>query len=159
MPSLVIWGLIISVVVLSVIFSHISEKNKIEKFKTRLKDEFGAVKESVYSADRLNSINGYFNYHLDNDSFKLDELTWNDIEMDRVYRRINYCYSSPGDEILYSKLRCPNTDKKDWSSYEKKLAFWTDNEEERLKVQIIFAKLSRTGRFSLYRYIEFLDGV
>lgn len=159
MPSLVIWGLIISVVILSVIFSQISEKNKIEKFKTRLKDEFGAVKESVYSADRLNSINGYFNYHLDNDSFKLDDLTWNDIEMDRVYRRINYCYSSPGDEILYSKLRCPNTDKKDWSSYEKKLAFWTDNEEERLKVQIIFAKLSRTGRFSLYKYIEFLDGV
>ena len=35
---------------------------------------------------------------------QVDEVTWNDLNMDDVYQRINNCDSTMGEEILYAKL-------------------------------------------------------
>lgn len=38
----------------------------------------------------------------------IDDITWNDLEMDALYSRINGCLSGAGDEALYSILRTPD---------------------------------------------------
>ena len=52
-------------------------------------------------------LSGYLKAH--NDGFVIDDITWNDLGMDFVYDRINYCETSSGVEYLYYMLRAPRT--------------------------------------------------
>ncbi|WMC92726.1 hypothetical protein [Kineothrix sp. MB12-C1] len=35
------------------------------------------------------------------------DITWNDLNMDAVFRQMNYAYSAAGEEYLYYLLRSP----------------------------------------------------
>lgn len=135
----------------------IPEKNKEKRFIERLKKEYGQKPDKPYSAEREKALNGFYNYRIDDGKFFLDDSTWNDFEMNRIYKRINRAYSSCGDEVLYSILRKPNTEAFDVEKINSQIEFWQKNEDKRIETQVMFAKLGRTGRFSLYRYIELLD--
>lgn len=39
----------------------------------------------------------------------VDDLTWHDLDMDEVFRRVNGCGSTVGDVVLYRALRSPDT--------------------------------------------------
>ena len=43
----------------------------------------------------------------------LDAHTWDDLEMDEIFHRINVCQSSVGEEYLYARLRCAGVDEKE----------------------------------------------
>ena len=49
------------------------------------------------------------------DENRVDELTWENLEMDKVYQKLCYCQSSLGEEYFYFLLRNPMRDwKKLW---------------------------------------------
>ena len=35
----------------------------------------------------------------------IDDITWNDLEMDKVFSHINYTKSYAGEQVLYKRLR------------------------------------------------------
>ena len=41
------------------------------------------------------------------DAMWIDDLTWNDLDMDSVFKRLDYTRSSAGHEMLYHMLRKP----------------------------------------------------
>lgn len=54
---------------------------------------------------------------------KIDDISWNDLEMDKVYQRINNCRSFIGDQVLYSKLHCLPMDSLYGQGFEKSFLF------------------------------------
>lgn len=40
-------------------------------------------------------------------SFDLDDITWNDLDLDTLYQKMNQCFSAAGDQSLYRMLRNP----------------------------------------------------
>lgn len=50
---------------------------------------------------------------------QVDEVTWNDLNMDDVYQRINNCDSTMGEEILYAKLHYAKQTKEEEELLEK----------------------------------------
>ena len=40
----------------------------------------------------------------------IDDITWSDLDMDALYKRLNGCYSAAGDNFLYAALRRPLAD-------------------------------------------------
>ncbi|MEJ1731127.1 hypothetical protein SMA90_32885, partial [Escherichia coli] len=36
---------------------------------------------------------------------QVDDITWNDLDMDALYTRINQCQSNVGEAVLYAMLR------------------------------------------------------
>ena len=78
--------------------------------------------------------------------------------MDGVFTRMNYCLSASGEEYLYYMLRTPKqTD--NFENEEKKIKFFSENDEARLKYQQIFARIGRGNRYSIYDYLKVLNDV
>lgn len=140
-----------------VIQGKYSERKLKKYFIVRLKKEYETFNKAEYSNERMAAASGMFEWH-EGERFNIDDITWNDIDGDRLYRNINHCYSSAGDEYLYYRMRTPvlkeNAD--DFQKNEEIYRYLQEHEDERIKFQLLFAELGRTGKFSLYRYLEYL---
>lgn len=136
------------------------EKRKEKLFKYRLRKEYGSVQYKEYSEDRKNSLKGYFNKHIDEVSL-VDDISWNDIDGERLFQRLNYCYSSIGEEYLYYRLRHLkfSVTEEERSDIEERLLAIDSDEKERLQVQFMFAKLGRCGKYSIFQYIDWLNQI
>lgn len=88
--------------------------------------------------------------------FYIDDITWNDLDMDRFYALINNCKSSAGQEYLYKRLRMPENDLGKALYFDKLAKFFDQNEDCRIKVQKIFVKLGITKKISVSDYISSL---
>ena len=139
------------------LIGYFMERNKEQTFRKRLGREFSKPMDNTYSGDRLSAITGYYDHHNDG-KFSLDEITWNDFGMDQFIRKYNHSYSSVGDEYFYYRLRVPamQESEAEFDSFEKEVEFFRNNEKPREDFQILMAKLGRSGRFSMYSYLEFL---
>lgn len=132
--------------------SALAKKNLLYK----LKKNWGDSPKRKYKDDDFDHISGYYDNH--RGGFQVDDTTWNDLNMDGVFTRMNYCLSASGEEYLYYMLRTPKqTD--EFENEEKKIKFFSENEEARLKYQMIFARIGRGNRYSIYDYIKVLGDV
>lgn len=131
------------------------ERKRRIRLKKRLEQEYGTPPKKEYGAERYASISGYFKRHPRQG--QLDELTWNDLGMDEVFRRLNDTHSSAGEEILYDTLRSPLFSEKELAHREELIGFFEENREERLRLQLLCCELGYTGKFSLFDYLEHLD--
>ena len=130
----------------------IQEKYLIKK----LKDTFGQAPNREYKPDDLDHLQGYYSKH--KEEFQIDDTTWNDLNMDGVFARMNYCLSASGEEYLYYMLRSPKQ-KDDFDKLEQHVDFFMNNDEERRKCQLIYSNIGRRIRYSIYDYIGYLDNV
>lgn len=72
----------------------------------------------------------------------IDDITWQDLEMDEVFWRLNNTKSFVGEQELYHRLHEVH-EERDWEQYEKRLAFL--DEEDRVRVEIEM-KLNAVGK-------------
>lgn len=131
------------------------ERAQRRRLRYRLEHEYGAPPKKEYGAERYASISGYYRRHPREG--QIDDITWNDLGMDEVFRRLNGTCSSAGEEILYDTLRSPRFSEEELAHRESLIRFFEENKEERLRLQLLFCSLGYTGRFSLFDYLEHLD--
>ncbi len=81
-----------------------------------------------------------------NPSFEVDDITWNDLEMDTVYHRINACLTTPGEEALYARLRSLPGGEAGW---EDALAALDNNPALRQKIQALLVQLGKDSENGL----------
>ncbi|WP_434284108.1 hypothetical protein [Clostridium botulinum] len=60
----------------------------------------------------MTSILSYFKNTKDRKTFFIDDITWNDLDMNEVFIRINNTQFSVGEEFLYNTLREPLFDER-----------------------------------------------
>ena len=106
------------------------------------------------SKARLAAIPRYSITHRDDNT--IDDITWNDLGLDAVYERINYCKSGAGQEYLYHRLRTPKQSD-DFVSEEKHIEHFSKNQKLSEKCMLILAKMGNSGKYSLYEYLDRLD--
>lgn len=121
----------------------------------KIKEGFGKPAEREYEDGELYGIPRYFEKH--QDGFFIDDITWNDLDMDRLFLRMNDTRSSAGQEYLYYMLRTPSFDEKELARREELIRYFILNEEKRLELQMLFLEMGRTGKYSIYDYLDFLD--
>lgn len=71
----------------------------------------------------------------------LDDLTWEDLNMNDVFKRIDHTYSTIGEDLLYSILRNPTQDNGILYRRNKTINSLQNNEEAREKIGVQFLKL------------------
>ena len=99
-----------------------NEKKILRLYKEKLVNEYGTENKREWKREEYIHIDGYFRKHVP--EFCLDEITWNDLNMDDIFKQIDYAKTSAGDEYLYYLLRCPNIIKQDWESFENKVEYF-----------------------------------
>lgn len=107
MSETTLWtGLI--VIFVAVVFVTMFQENKRRQreFFQKIKKGWGQIPDREYTWDKLEQIAQYYRERKD-DRFVIDDITWNDLDMDRVFMLLNQTVSSPGEDYLYYMLRTP----------------------------------------------------
>ena len=161
MDKLIIIGFIVGALILALIINFVGEKKKVKNFEKKLKANFGKLARKEYDPEKKNSYRAYYKKHQNDNSFSLDDITWNDTEGETLFTSINNCYSSCGEEYLYYRLRKVdlNASKEDIDEYVSQTDKLIEDEETRIKLQLAFAMLGKTGRHSVFDYISLLGNV
>lgn len=136
----------------------LENKNNIKKLRIKIKKQFG--EKPKISKCRFEKIGYHWSEYnkIISDDEKIDDITWNDLEMDNVYCRINNCHSFVGEQILYSKLHCLSKNNSYWELLEKKISFFTSNSKEREEIQLLLCSLGKDDKaYYLPKFMADLD--
>lgn len=128
---------------------HMQRKHYIE----RLKREWGTVPESDYTSEKMEVVKAYYLTQKE-DYTDIDDITWNDLDMDEIYQRINNTQSSLGEEYLYALLRKPCFDPAELEERNRLMEFFQRDEAARLKVQEKLLKIGKLRRISAFEYAD-----
>lgn len=134
-----------------------AEKLRKKRFLDKLEEEWGTFSKREYEQKEYECINHYYQSH-EYEHF-IDDITWNDLDMDRIFRAMNNTQSSLGAEVLYEMLRVPTFEEEVLQEREEVIRFMAENPEIRSKLQVIFADIGRTKKFAITDYISLLDEV
>lgn len=126
-----------------------------KKFVRWLSENYGTLPERKYKPEEFTACEKFFRNHPKEG--QIDDITWNDLNLDEVYKKLNYTYSSAGDEYLYYVLRTPSFEEEELAKRERLITYFREQKEERIRLQVICSLLGRTGRYSIYDYLENLD--
>ena len=148
-------GAMVIFVVLVMGKEYLNSKKYRKKILDKLYQSYGTPAERNYKPGEMDHIMMY--YHKHPVPHQIDDITWNDLNMDQIYQTINTSCSAAGDEYLYYRLRTPVYDAGEMEKLEHKIHFFTEHEKERHDVQSAFYSLGRTGKYSIYEYLEYLD--
>ncbi len=155
MEYIVLAGAIFLLIAFLMGIEYINSRTFQKKSLERLFQSYGTISERSYKTGELEHIQQYYLRHPDDN--QIDDITWNDLNMDNVYQRINTSCSAAGDEYLYYRLRTPFYNRDEMEKWESQITFFMEHAKERQDVQSQFFNLGRMGRYSLHEYIENLD--
>ena len=91
--------------------SYQAKKNQKANLRRKIRENWDNELTREYDTDEIEKIASYF-YHCANDGFYVDDITWNDLDLDSIFCKLNNTYSSSGEEYLYKLLRMPEFDLK-----------------------------------------------
>lgn len=155
MEGLIFVCLILFAIVLIMWREYVGNRQFLKNKLAQIYAGYGVPPERTYGAEELVRISMYYQKHQRAD--QIDDITWNDLNLDAVYQRLNTCLSAAGDEYLYYRLRTPAQNADELSRMEERIRFFMEQEEERHRLQKICFQLGRTGKHSIYEYLDHLD--
>lgn len=157
MEYLIFAGAILLLIVLIMGIEYLNSRTYRRKYLEKLYRSYGMPAERSYGPEELGHIKMYYCKHPV--PHQIDDITWNDLNMDQLYQTINTSCSAAGDEYLYYRLRTPMYDAEEMEAQERKIRFFMEHETERHDIQSVFYTLGRMGKYSMYEYLEYLDGL
>ncbi len=133
----------------------VRSRKEEQRFIARLREDFCSLNEKEYALERFARMDSYFRRH--ETGGQLDDITWNDLGMDEIFKRMNYTLSASGEEYLYYTLRTLRQSGEEPAHLEETICFFMEHPDQRVKVQLAARKLGYTGKYSLYDYLDNLD--
>ena len=116
-----------------------------------LLEQWGAKPERVASEDELLGIRLNAAALAD---FEVDDITWNDLEMDRVYRDANNAQTTAGDHMLYALLRRPCLRPEDLHRRQTILDWAAQDEDGRERIKRRLYWLGRVRNIDIRQMLE-----
>ncbi|MEK6264885.1 MAG: DNA mismatch repair protein MutS, partial [Clostridium sp.] len=118
----------------------------LESIRSEYKKDFDKKRD-------FNKIKKLFTLREKNE-FTLDDQTWNDLDMDKVYEKLDRAYSSPGEAALYSMLRNPLMDEKRLKIRGGLIQSFKENNKLRESLQCVFFNLNNDFKNS---FLDMMD--
>ena len=121
--------------------------------ETALREQYGHRPVRPVPADRLQRLRALSEeyrsqeYDASGDLREIDEITWNDLEADRLFADLDTCRSDAGEWFLYRLLRRPALSGAQQAFAEEDIAVWEEHPELRLEVQKALSRAGHDGTF------------
>ena len=115
---------------------------KKKKLIRKITEAFGKVPERDYYPGDMEGIRSFFDACRENgrDPFYLDDTTWNDLDLDDLYRKMNACRCTAGEQYLYYMLRRP-MDRETFGKQKGLIRLAEEDSALRLKVQLLLDRI------------------
>lgn len=135
--AIVVVAVIAAVITIYMLVDAAVTKKRLEK---SIRESYGMVPEAPDEYD-FESIAAYYAKTGGEGKTVVDDMTWKDLDMDRVFFRLNACQSSCGEEYLYKKLHSLRTGQDDFDVQEKFIARMEENPTFMMKLKMHLALL------------------
>ncbi|MCR5209877.1 MAG: hypothetical protein K6C99_06680 [Lachnospiraceae bacterium] len=158
--SLVILSIFAGIVLLFLVLG-IREKRRWQRsLKKRIERESGKFGKGSVPAEHMSRILKYHEKHKPDGTIAgLDDITWADLDMDRVFAKWNVTYSGAGEEVLYHTLRTPLFDTDSICNRDREISYFCEHKAERLELQFALALCGGKDNISLYEYLDDFEDV
>ncbi len=151
----IILGVIAALAVIGIISSR--HNKKYDGF-SKLDKQWGHLQSKKYGSDDYENISHYSKLVRDR-GFYIDDITWNDLELDRIFQSMDIASSSIGREHLYKTIRMPETDVSSIYTKDSAIRWFSTNDEKRKSVQTKLSRLGFVHNFSFSDYIDSIQGL
>ena len=139
------------------------KKNAKERLIRTLKNNWGTLPEEEYSEAKFKSLQYYYEHkvRIKNNAkiFFLDEITWNDLNLNELFFMINHTGSAMGEEVLWALLHEVRLTENPLLEREQLISIFQREEDARLKLQTNLALIGKDKRISVYEYMDRIDQV
>lgn len=132
-----------SILLIGLGFSIFENKKRLKYIKFNILNNYGKEINLDEVMIKIKNVSSYFRNK--NDKNTIDDITWNDLNMDDIFKKINNTQSTAGQEVLYDILRNPLYDQKVLTKRDKIIDYFKNNEKERQEIAFILGKLGKTN--------------
>ena len=155
MEFVIFAGVLLFIFLFMVVQELMQAKKEEKMFRKSLLENYGKEPPKEYSLERFARLGSYLERH--KEEKQLDDITWNDLGMDEVFCRIDRTLSAAGEEYLYFTLRNIFCGKETLEHLEEVTGWFLEQDDTRIRVQLLLKKLGHLGKYSLYDYLDNLD--
>lgn len=155
MEFVVFTGVLLFIFLFMIVQELMQAKKEEKMFRNSLLENYGKEPPKEYSLERFARLGSYLERH--KEEKQLDDITWNDLGMDEVFCRIDRTLSAAGEEYLYFTLRNIFCGKERLDHLEEVTGWFLEQDDTRIRVQLLLKKLGHLGKYSLYDYLDNLD--
>lgn len=134
------------------IYSMYNYLKYLKNAKKEINESFGRRRNTKDIKADMKRIASYFKNKKSEYEFFIDDITWNDTNMDEIFLNMNYTQSSAGEEVLYNILRLPIYDNATLKERDNLINFFQNNEKHRVELQYNIAKVGKIGYISVSDY-------
>lgn len=159
MEILIVLLILFEIILYVMLRGAYDEKQRKRQYRNRLKNLYGSFARNTCGREELARIESNFkHYGNENEaSDMIDDITWNDLNMDSVFARMNFTQSSAGEERLYMMLRQPAlSDDGARCAMEKHIDYMMSDETARLDAMMLLHELGKSGRYALSDYLDYI---
>lgn len=126
------------------------------RFLAKLKANWGK-KEAIHQLDKdeLADVAHYFHVQREHRPLRkeVDDTTWSDLDMDRIFQSLDSSTSVVGSEVLYALLREQGTSEEKLRHHTQLADIFRDNEGLRLQTQSALYGIGRRAFHGSWRYL------
>ena len=132
--------------------------NNAKKLRARIIREYGSKADKTFDDGRAKSIS-YYCREKKRSNCPVDDITWNDLDMDSIYYLLNNCKCVIGDEYLYYLLRNPSDDLNELKERNRVIDVLAADKELRTELGFFLGSVGQIKGISVYEYICRLKNV
>lgn len=137
-------------VIFLLVLSHI---RAIKKLKSFIINSFGKIPNQKCEFKSIESYHQHKTTNIKGSYNTIDGITWDDLDMNLVFKRINSCLTSVGEEYLYDTLHDIQIEESILLKREELILYLEKNPDERLKLQMNLAKAGKHNYSGLDSFI------
>lgn len=146
-------------IVLVIVRAQTEQKRQKGLVRKQIREEYGASPMKHRGREEAAVKGSYLHFIEKNPDFFLDDITWNDLDLELVFQRINYTRSSAGTEELYRMLRCPVSDEKILQERNALADGFGRQETLRGELSFLLHGIGFTGKYALEDYLDYLEAL
>ena len=160
MKEWVVFGAIVLVSAVIVGWRGLVEQRKQRALAEKLiREEYGTVPGKERHREEAAVKGSYLHWKESSGAFSLDDITWNDLDMDLIFRRMNYARSSAGAGELYRMLRCPVAEKEILKERDVLAGCMQEKSALREQLSMALYEIGFTGKYALEEYLDYLGNL
>lgn len=141
---------------ISGVMLYYNYKNR-KLFLQRARQSWGKAPDVVYTVDQMERLSVYGKQKARREPFFIDEITWKDLDLDRIFQQMNHTVSAPGEEYLLYLLRTPRLKGEQIWERDRLIRFFAQNAEKRVALQVILAQAVKSDRRSIGEELQALE--
>lgn len=157
MEYLVLLGIVVFLVIVIFGVGMIQEKRELTRYMNYLAGKYGKKREYDYPSGRYEKIPMFYEHN--KPEHFVDDITWNDLNMDEIFKSMNFTESSVGEEYLYYMLRNMDCNLDKIEKQEELITYFMENEDARLYLQMLYHNIGKSGKYSIYDYLDYMEQV